>query len=865
MESTATAHPQESKSVPIDDLPLIGCLPLDLLVYIATFVGENELIKLTSCSRTLRSGLIRCRFLWANQLTLNVARPDLADQIRTLYLERIHSTEPALMTPSHNSSTHSLTAKWLARMNQDVNLTLKRLRIRLHAPQVTIDAIQNKLVIIPDEPYWNTQSIILNFKLIKDLMHKPLFSSSTIDARSASHQPTEPDGLHSLEIRLDGQFEQTLAAAHEAWLLCQTPWAKTLKEYRLSVGYGLARIPSFSLVALSTWMPSLKTFEIRITSLTSPHHQDSNLRRQQQRFVLGGTDVTETTPGLKSAQLIPCRIENLHLEGLCFSNNLQPANHQLLILPHHFPNLKRLVLKSITWGRMIFELIRRSSLSLESLKLDDFSFDQELEEDLPSDWNFNYWEDDTSEVGSDEGGMISVKVPPIQTVSLKELELIGEGTPHIWSVLGECIQNPIIKMPNLENLVCECLDLEEEEQALIDLADLAPNLRQLAIRNCILRDEVDLYHCIRCLPDLEVLDFRLTENITSNLINTLALSVPNIRHLDVRGCPYVQVTAVARLAEMIRDSSDSERRIELIGVDKPMRPNFGLESAQEDSVKWEVWQLWQAWSWLEFTHVLLDEEEWKERHRGRKGKQPIVLPCSNTPNQINSGQGPRIRLTYRAQPQDDPSRDRSPQDDDDPNEHELEQELEEEEEEEEQDEYDDQTDVTKLGHRQLMNEDSHSYLHQHPTQYHQHPQHPRYVRINVPGIGIAESKSDGSGLEFEGDKEITSRPKEAERRSSQLQPSPSPSPPPSGATCIHPTTKTFESVEPIYGDEDGDEDDDDDRERPSRRIDLPTPSLPRPILSSSSPRHDDPDCRSTSSDSNLNPHRTIPHPPPLPN
>lgn len=113
---------------------------------------------------------------------------------------------------------------------------------------------------------------------------------------------------------------------------------------------------------------------------------DPNIRRQQQRqqrFVLGGTDFNEITPGLRSAQLIPCTIERLHLEGLCFSPNL-------LILPQQFPNLKHLVMKSVTWGRMIYELIRRSP-GLEMLKLIDFCFAQEMEEDLPSDWNFSYW------------------------------------------------------------------------------------------------------------------------------------------------------------------------------------------------------------------------------------------------------------------------------------------------------------------------------------------------------------------------------------------------------------------------------------------------------------------------------------------
>ncbi|KAA1111544.1 hypothetical protein PGT21_003724 [Puccinia graminis f. sp. tritici] len=626
-----------------NDLPLIGCLPLDLLLYIASFVGESELIRLSCCNKSLRRALIRTRFLWTRQLTLNVARTDLADQIRTLYLDRIQSTQPTHLTTSPPPPPTSTTAKWLSRINKNKDLILNTLRIRLHGPQVTIDTIHNKLVIIPDEPYWNTQALIFNFKLIKELMHKPLSPSSS----ELEPGTPQPERLQVLDIRLDGQFEQTLTAAHEAWSLAQTPWAKTIKEYRLSVGYGLARIPSFSLIALSSWMPNLKSFEVRMGTLTA---NEPSLRRQQQRqqrFVLGGTDFNEITPGLRSAQLIPCTIERLHLEGICFSPNL-------LILPQLFPNLKFIILKSLTWGRMIYELIRRSP-GLEILKMIDFCFDQEMEEDLPSDWNFNCWEEDVSETGSDEGGM-TLKAPPINAMNLIELHLLGEGTPHIWSVLGECIQNPIIKMPKLEKLVCESLDLEEEEQALIDLADLAPNLREISIRNCILRDEVDLYHCIRCLPDLELLDCRLTENITSNLINALALSVPNIRHLDVRGCPYVHVTSVARLAETIRDSSDSERRIEYIGVDKPLEPTFALESAQEDSVKWEIWQLWQAWNWLDFTHVLLDQEEWKARNRGRKDKMPVRpdppvhLPVHRPQElQQTSSHGPRIRLTCRSQ------------------------------------------------------------------------------------------------------------------------------------------------------------------------------------------------------------------------
>lgn len=67
----------------------------------------------------------------------------------------------------------------------------------------------------------------------------------------------------------------------------------------------------------------------------------------------------------------------------------------------------------------------------------------------------------------------------------------------------------------------------------------------------------------------------------------------------------MQVASVARLAETVRDSSDGMRRLEHIGVDLPPSDD---------------WEGWEAWRWLDFTHVLLDEEEWKERRRYKKDK-----------------------------------------------------------------------------------------------------------------------------------------------------------------------------------------------------------------------------------------------------
>ncbi|CAH7677662.1 hypothetical protein BY996DRAFT_4583610, partial [Phakopsora pachyrhizi] len=606
---------------------------IEVYIYLASIVEEQDLIRLSCCSRPLRQALVQTRFLWIKHLTLNLATTDMTEKLRKLYLERIQPFPRSDPSPSPSSSNPPAKAttyisKWLRRKVKNTkNMRLRKLSIRLNPPQFSYDPSCNKVIILPEELYWNTQLVAFNLKAIKELMHQPLEDDE--QARKIEDDEDEA-GLQVLDIRLDGQFEQTLGAGHEAWTLSQTPWVKTLKEYRLWLGYGLGRIPSFTLVALSSWMPNLERMDIKIGHVSQS--QQILKKQREDGLVLGGTDLNEITPAIQSARYIPCSISKLDLCGLALSSNL-------LILPFVLPSLSSLTLRCLSWGRMIFELIRRSSTALESLKLIDFYFEQEMEEDLPGEWTVIWRAEDMSEIDSEDDGPIGIKSPPIELPCLTELILVGESTPHIWSVSGECIQNPILRMPSLKRCFFEGIDLEEEEHALSDLSDLAPGIRELTVKNCVLRDEVDLYHCIRCLPDLELLDLRMTENITSNLINALALSVPNIRYLDVRGCPYVQLTSVARLAETIRDSSDSERRIELIGVDQPMKPNFDYTSAQEDTIKHELWQIWQAWCWLEFTHVLLNHEEYKQMHKDRKDKQRMDSRSASSMMMINNNKG----------------------------------------------------------------------------------------------------------------------------------------------------------------------------------------------------------------------------------
>lgn len=117
-----------------------------------------------------------------------------------------------------------------------------------------------------------------------------------------------------------------------------------------------------------------------------------------------------------------------------------------------------------------------------------------------------------SEIGSDDSGLGGLRTPAVVLNNLRELELAGVSTPVIWSIVGELTPNPVLRMPALKRLVLESMELDEEEQALLDLPLLAPQIQELVVRTCSLRDEADLYHCIRCLPYLEVVSRQLSSH-----------------------------------------------------------------------------------------------------------------------------------------------------------------------------------------------------------------------------------------------------------------------------------------------------------------------------------------------------------------
>lgn len=180
----------------------------------ASLVGERELIRLACCSRRLRTGLLSLPFLWSRSLTLELSNPGLVEQIQTLFLDRALSHR----SPSSYPSTTGAINRWLLAHKGVVHRPLSRLALRLAPPSVTVDEHSNRLIIVPDQSYWNMALVSHNLRAIRGLL--------TSSGGSGG-------GLEQLDIRLEGQFEPTLAAAHEAWSLIQTPWARTLENYRV--------------------------------------------------------------------------------------------------------------------------------------------------------------------------------------------------------------------------------------------------------------------------------------------------------------------------------------------------------------------------------------------------------------------------------------------------------------------------------------------------------------------------------------------------------------------------------------------------------------------------------------------------------
>lgn len=185
----------------------------------------------------------------------------------------------------------------------------------------------------------------------------------------------------------------------------------------------------------------------------------------------------------------------------------------IFFIPKLLANLRSLELFDVSWGRMIFELLRKTP-ALEYLHLHNFDLLQEAHSELPMDWESDWVRPFTLQIlrhGADETPQLEEEPDfdsdePFRptTIVLPHLrEIIVESeAPPIWSCLGDSCQNPVISMPNLRKLSIIDVDLELEEAALMELPSLAPKIQELRVSSTLLSGE-DLFDCIKALPDLE--------------------------------------------------------------------------------------------------------------------------------------------------------------------------------------------------------------------------------------------------------------------------------------------------------------------------------------------------------------------------
>lgn len=91
--------------------------------------------------------------------------------------------------------------------------------------------------------------------------------------------------------------------------------------------------------------------------------------------MLGG-EFAEPVDGEGSSGVLSCKLERLSLVGFDLSQ---------LVLPSQFPYLTRLELRSVAWGRMVFEIMRRSP-ALVSATIVQLEYQEEAGQDLLPDW-----------------------------------------------------------------------------------------------------------------------------------------------------------------------------------------------------------------------------------------------------------------------------------------------------------------------------------------------------------------------------------------------------------------------------------------------------------------------------------------------
>jgi len=283
---------------------------------------------------------------------------------------------------------------------------------------------------------------------------------------------------------------------------------------------------------------------------------------------------------------------------------LETIRWHALTVPHSLdlpllPGLTRLVLHDVSWeGYSLLLLIRMARRSLEEVEIVNLrlfdpdpaflmdDYDQNVlvaDPDLIDDYKAPIPDIDDDDNDEDDDSLESWNTPPpIILPRLRRLTVAGQLTGPVFGTLevvdagDELSQYPtgVWVMPALEECTLHELDLDSSnlfDQNIAPLKLFGQNttqLKRLSLFGCACTP-LDIYNALQ--PSATELAYLSLANTgaTDQLLAHLPLLTPRLHKLDVRQCPNISITSVARLVEAIRDRSDGRHRLERVRADWP--------------------------------------------------------------------------------------------------------------------------------------------------------------------------------------------------------------------------------------------------------------------------------------------------------
>lgn len=292
----------------------------------------------------------------------------------------------------------------------------------------------------------------------------------------------------------------------------------------------------------------------------------------------------------------------MHLTGTVLSRELE--------LPW-LPALTSLTLTSVIWeGKAFFLLMRWVRTTLVTLSCHGLVF-----EELPDDG----WNDYQTYIDIRDPALTDSHLFPLPSFDDEEQDEVTEPAPIIFSKLevlslasdrtppffhslehfdvttdSAPYPTPTFVMPKLQHARFEETLLEEESYiqdsngALAVFGRSAPDVTNLSIINTCASNE-SIFFCIAGMSAQIVYLNLENSNAADVLLARLPGLTPLLEDLNVRQCTEISLQGVARLVEVMRDTSMGQHRIKRVKVDPP---------------EWGDAEYY-AWLWLDWVSVLV--------------------------------------------------------------------------------------------------------------------------------------------------------------------------------------------------------------------------------------------------------------------